>query len=143
MSGFSTDIGWSLGLNVVWQSEGLSKKRRKQKKFKEYDVDALITKVSPRGGFAKLDKGYNSHIEKGMKMDIYDSDFRGRNTLVGTGVVYESKRNWSILKIQKKYIDRPLKPGLMKSFSWVRHFFFYDFFPPSCGFHKLSGKMEV
>ena len=52
-------------------------------------------------------------IEKGMKMDIYESDFRGRNVLVGVGVVYETKPNWSILKINKKYIDRPLKPGLI------------------------------
>ena len=113
ISGFSTDIGWGFGINLVWQSEGLSKRKRKKKKFKEYDLDATITKVSPRGGFAKLDKGYNQYIEKGMKMDIYESDFRGRNVLVGTGVVYETKPNWSILKIIKKYIDRPLKPGLI------------------------------
>ena len=113
LSGFSTDIGWSIGINLVWQSEGLSKRKRKKKKFKEYDLDAIITKVSPRGGFVKLDKGYNEHIEKGMKMDIYDSDFRGRDVLVGAGVVYETKPNWSILKIIKKYIDRPLKPGLI------------------------------
>jgi len=113
LSGFSTDIGYALGINLTWQSEGLSKRRRKEKKFKEYDVDAIITKVSPRGGFAKLDKGYNGYIEKGMKMDIYESNFRGRNVLVGTGVVYETKPNWSILKVIKKYIDRPLKPGLI------------------------------
>jgi len=113
LSGFSTDIGWAFGLNIVWQSKGLTKKRRKKKKFKEYDIDALITKVSPRGGFVKLDKGYNGHIEKGMKMDIYESNFRGKNILVGIGVIYESKPNWSILKIIKKYIDRPLKPGLI------------------------------
>ena len=113
LSGFSTDIGWAFGIGLSWQSEGLSKRKRMKKKFKEYDLDAIITKVSPRGGFAKLDKGYNEHIEKGMKMDIYDSDFRGRNVLVGVGVVYETKPNWSILKIIKKYIDRPLKPGLI------------------------------
>ena len=28
LSGFSTDIGWSLGLNVVWQSGGSIKEKQ-------------------------------------------------------------------------------------------------------------------
>ncbi|MEE2744817.1 MAG: hypothetical protein VYD54_12965, partial [Bdellovibrionota bacterium] len=53
------------------------------------------------------------YIEKGMKMDIYYSDFKGKNVLVGKGIIYETKANWSILKIIKKYVDRPIKKGFI------------------------------
>ena len=113
LSGFSTDIGWQAELGLSWQTDGISETKRKKERFKEYEVDALITKVSPRGGFAKIDKGHQDYIEKGMKMDIYYSDFKGKNVLVGKGIIYETKANWSILKIIKKYVDRPIKKGFI------------------------------
>jgi hypothetical protein len=113
LSGFSTDVGWQLDFSLSWQSNGLTKKRRKRDRFKEYEVDALITKVSPRGGFVKLDKGYADDIEKGMAMDIYQTDYKGKNVLVAAGVIYESKANWSILKITKKYVEGRIQVGFI------------------------------
>ena len=46
-------------------------------------------------------------------MDIYYSDFKGKNVLVGKGIIYETKAKWSILKIIKKYVDRPIKEGFI------------------------------
>ena len=113
LSGFSTDAGWQAELSLSWQTDGISRAKRKKERFKEYEIDALITKVSPRGGFAKIDKGRQDYIEKGMEMDIYYSDFKGKNVLVGKGIIYETKANWSILKIIKKYVDRPIKEGFI------------------------------
>ena len=71
----------------------------------------LFLKVSPRGKFVKIDRGVASDVEKGMKFDIYRTDYFGGNKLMATGVVYQAGADWSIVKLVKKYGAGSLKKG--------------------------------
>jgi hypothetical protein len=109
--GASTDQGYQGTLGVSFNTAGVTSEERKISKFKEYIVEASVVKISPRGKFLKLDKGIASDVEKGMKMDIYQSDFFGGNVLVVSGIVYQVGADWAIVKIIKRYKSIPIKVG--------------------------------
>lgn len=111
ISGTSTDVGAEMLFNVTWSSQGETKEARKLKTFKEYDIEASVIKISPRGKFIKIDKGLAQDIEKGMRMDIFQTDFFGKNELIASGYVYELGADWSIVKLTKKYRQISVKVG--------------------------------
>ncbi len=73
MYGTSTDQGQFAKLNFVFTLPGKSTRATKVEKFKEYEAEANVIKVSPRGHFVKVDKGLASDFEKGMKVDFFDN----------------------------------------------------------------------
>ncbi len=79
--------------------------------FKEYVVDGSVLKVSARGNFIRIDQGLSTDVEKGMKFDIYQTDYFGGNVLVASGIAYEVGADWSIIKLVKKYKEIEIKPG--------------------------------
>jgi len=84
------------------------------KKFKDYDFEASVIKVSPKKTLVTLDKGISSDIHKGMKIDIFEFDYVGGNILIASGVVIEVKAESSIVKIINYYnTKKELKEGLM------------------------------
>lgn len=111
ISGISTDLGSEILFSLAWNSSGETKEDRKLSKFKEYDVEASVIKVSPRGKFVKIDKGLSQDVEKGMRFDIYKTDYFGGNTLVAQGHVYEVAADWAIVKLSKKFKKIEIKPG--------------------------------
>ncbi len=111
VSGVSTDKGATVGLNIVWNTEGVSPESVKVESFKEYQVDGSVLKVSARGNFVRIDQGLATDVEKGMKFDIYQTDYFGGNVLVASGTVYEVGADWSIIKLVKKYKEIEIKPG--------------------------------
>ena len=111
ISGKSTDKGSEILLSFAWNSRGETKEDRKISKFKEYDVEASIIKVSPRGKFVKIDKGLSQDVEKGMRIDIYKTDYFGGNDLIAQGFVYELAADWAIVKLSKKFKKTEIKSG--------------------------------
>lgn len=113
MAGASTDEGITYAMALVWGQTGISGKDKKLAKFKEYHVEGSVLKVSPRGKFLKIDQGIATDVEKGMKIDIFKTDFFGGNILVASGEVFEVGSDWAIVKILEQYrTDVPIEVGL-------------------------------
>lgn len=109
----SYDKGYDMGISITIASKGRDKKIDKVEAFKEYDIEATVLKVSPRGKFVKIDHGIAQDVEKGMKFDVYQTDYFGGNTLVASGVVVEIGANWSIIKLAKIYKKVPIMKGFV------------------------------
>ncbi len=113
MSGVSTDGGYRFLGSLTWSGKPRKgKHKEKIHTFKEYEIEASVIKVSPRGKFVKIDQGLAHDVEKGMIFDIYKSDYFGGNALLATGRVYEVGATWAIIKITKKFKNVELKAGL-------------------------------
>lgn len=111
LSGTSTDKGNSIQIGLDFSTEGITADSVKIESFKEYIVDGSILKVSARGNFIKIDQGLSTDVEKGMKFDIYQTDYFGGNVLVASGIVYEIGADWSVIKLTKKFNEIVIKPG--------------------------------
>ena len=111
MKGVSTDAGSLMALNISFGSEGVTPESVKIGSFKEYHIDGSVLKVSARGNFLRIDQGLSSDVEKGMKFDIYQTDYFGGNVLVASGIILEVGADWSVVKLTKKYKDIEIKPG--------------------------------
>lgn len=82
------------------------------KKFKEYDVEASIVKVSPKKQYVVIDKGLSDDIAKGQRFDIFHTDYLGGNILLGTGVVTDINADQSVVRITARYSTKfPIKEG--------------------------------
>ena len=103
MSGVSTDKGLFGMFGIVFTSGGVSQKKIKVDSFKEYYYEASVVKVSQGGRFCRVDKGVSDHFEKGMRVDIYEDNYVGGNRLIASGVVYDAKATFSIVRILKYY----------------------------------------
>lgn len=111
MQGKSTDEGTRFLLAFTWGSQGVSDAQRRVESFKEYSVEASVIKVSPRGAFVQIDKGLGQDVDKGMRFDIYQTDFLGKNELVASGVVYEVSASSAIIRLSQRYNETIIEPG--------------------------------
>lgn len=111
VAGHSTDKGNAVSLNLSWSSQGVTSESIKVESFKEYLIEGSVLKVSARGNFIKIDQGLSTDVEKGMKFDIYQTDYFGGNVLVASGVAYEVGADWAVIKLTKKYKEIAIKPG--------------------------------
>jgi hypothetical protein len=111
ISGTNTDKGTELIAKLVWNSKGVTQTELKKSRFKEYEVEATIIKISPRKKFVKIDMGISQDVEKGMKIDIFQTDFFGGNVLIASGVVYEAGADWAIVKVLKRFRKIQIKTG--------------------------------
>ena len=109
--GSSTDKGlWLMGF-LSWTSKGKKEKLDRVEQFKEYQIEASVIKVSPRSQFIKIDQGLANDVAKGMRIDIYQTDYFGGNLFVASGYVYELGADWAIVKLTKKYQNIAIKTG--------------------------------
>lgn len=111
VKGQSTDRGNFIELGLRFATSGVTKESIKIESFKEYTIDGSVLKVSARGNFIRIDQGLSTDVEKGMRFDVYQTDYFGGNVLVATGVVYEVGSDWSVIKLVKKYNEIAIKPG--------------------------------
>lgn len=113
VSGRSTDFGTGFGLTLVRRMDQAEEKVV-DAKFKTYDVEATVTKVSDKKTYLVIDKGLNDDIEKGMKFDFYEYDYVGGNSLVGRGVVVKVSSDKAIVKLTHRFnLAREIKEGLV------------------------------
>ena len=111
--GQSWDSGQRIGLHIDLTSAGKSVNDLVFDKFKDYEAEAGVIKVSPRERFVKVDRGLSGEVRKGMRFDIYQFDYLGGNVLVATGFVYEVSADTAIIRIRKKYRNIPIKVGFV------------------------------
>ena len=111
VSGKSTDLGTGFGVQLIRRVEA-SRKKLLDNRFKSYDVEVTISKVSPKQGYVVIDKGMTSDIEKGMIFDFFEFDYMGGNVLVAQGVVIQTKSETAIVKITHHY-KKEIKTGLV------------------------------
>ncbi len=96
---------------ITYFIPGTSPVKQKLKKFKTYSIEATVIKISPKGGFVKIDQGIASEVKKGMKFDIYENDYKGGNVLLATGRVYQVSADAAIVRIEKKYTSKNIQQG--------------------------------
>jgi hypothetical protein len=113
VSGNSTDLGSAFGINLIRRVDK-SQTRIIDSKFKTYDLEASITKVSPKKEYVVIDKGLADDFYKGMKIDFFEFDYVGGNILVASGVVVQTKSDSCIVKITQHYnTSKEIKEGLI------------------------------
>jgi hypothetical protein len=112
ISGRSTDLGTAFGVSLIRRVEDT--KSKADTRFKDYDFEATISKISPKKGFVVIDKGLAEDIQKGMKIDFFEFDYVGGNILLASGIVLQTKADTAIVKITHTYqAKRELKVGSM------------------------------
>lgn len=112
-SGTSTDEGWSVGAGLTWVGKGIEGTTSLDKNFKEYREEATVIKISPRSNFIKINKGISNDIDRGMTVDIFQSDFFGGNVLVASGIIFSVESDTAVVKINKIHRDIPVKKGFI------------------------------
>lgn len=111
--GRSTDLGTTFGLQVIRRVDQ-SSSSHPDKKFKAYDIEATVTKISPKLNYLVIDKGLTDDIQKGMIFDLFDFDYLGGNILVAQGVAIQVKSDTAILKIINRYnTKKEIREGLL------------------------------
>ncbi len=110
-AGSWTDAGQQFSVMLSYLRPGVSATQGKEKAFKEYDIEASVIKLSPRGAFVKIDQGFSQDVSMGMKFDIYKTDYFGGNILVAAGVVNQVGSDWAIIKLTKRYREIAIEQG--------------------------------
>ena len=113
LSGIDTDEAFRLGVQLSVDIEGKDNTVERDSLFKEYSNSAKVIQVAPRGNFFKINQGLSTNVEKGMTVDIYQSDFFGGNVLVGSGVVFSAESDTSVIKVIKFDKKIPIKEGFI------------------------------
>lgn len=113
MAGNSTDKFTMFGLGVTYETPGISTSDKAVESFKEYAIEASVLKVTTKGNFVRIDQGLSTDVEKGMKFDIYQTDYYGGNVLVATGIAYEVGADSAVIKLTRKHKDIVIKPGFI------------------------------
>ncbi len=113
VSGHSTDLGSAFGLNIIKRMDK-DATRLVDAKFKSYDIEMNVTKVSPKKEYMVVDKGLADDILKGMRIDFFEFDYIGGNVLVASGVVIKINADTSIVKVTNRFnMSKDLKEGLI------------------------------
>jgi hypothetical protein len=109
----SYDQGNEYMLNLVYNTTRSDDTRlvEKDDKFKTYNIEASVVKVSPRSKFIRIDKGLAQDVEKGMRADIFDFDYLGGNKILASGVVMEVTADAAVVKILELYGKTEIKTG--------------------------------
>lgn len=113
VSGKSTDMGSSFSVLLATRLDP-NKGKSVDQRFKSYDIEANINKVSPKKEYVVIDKGLADNISKGMKFDFYEFDYVGGNILIASGSVVQVKSGSSIVKITQRFNQKKdIKEGLV------------------------------
>ncbi len=113
VAGTSTDMGTTFGVNLIRRADR-PRTKYVDRAFKSYDIEASVTKVSPKKEYVVVDKGLTSDVQKGMRFDFFENDYVGGNILVASGTVVQVKAETSIVKITQRHNSKTeLKSGLL------------------------------
>lgn len=117
ISGRSTDTGTQFGITLAYRKE-TPPEMLLDAKFKTYDIEATVTKVSQQKNFVEIDKGLSSDVYKGMRVDLFEFDYVGGNVLVARGVVMQVKVDSAVIKISTRFNPKKeIKQGLLARMS--------------------------
>jgi hypothetical protein len=111
--GKSTDLGTSFGIHLIRRADKADT-RTVDSRFKTYDIEGSVTKVSPKKEYVVIDRGLTDDVQKGMTIDLFEFDYVGGNILVARGTVVQAKSDSAIVKITQRFNDkREIKEGLI------------------------------
>ena len=112
LTGNSTDIRDHISFNLIKRKEK-SKNIFKvlDNTFKQYRVEALVTKVSKSRKTVMIDKGLADNLKEGMRVDFYHFDYVGGNNLIAYGVALKVGASKSLVKIKKRYSKKRVEEG--------------------------------
>ncbi len=117
ISGRSTDTGTSFGITLAYRKE-TAPEQLLDSKFKTYDIEATVSKVSEKKNFVEIDKGISSEVYKGMRVDLFEFDYLGGNVLVARGIVMQVRVDSAIVKISTRFNPKKeIKQGLIARMS--------------------------
>jgi hypothetical protein len=102
IAGRSTDTGTQFGVTLAYRKE-TAPDQLLDSKFKTYDIEATVTKVSQQKNFVEIDKGLSSDVYKGMRVDLFEFDYLGGNVLVARGVVMQVRVDSAVIKISTRF----------------------------------------
>lgn len=115
VSGKSTDNGSTISLNLRWEKvdQIAAKEKKKEDKSllipKEYFADGFVEKISKSGNLIKINIGTTHKLNRGDKVDIFNINNFARGEPIASGIIFEISENWSIVKINKRFNQSPIK----------------------------------
>jgi hypothetical protein len=112
VTGRWTDGGTGFSIHLAHRYEK-SESKVVDSRFKEYDIEATVSKISPEKGYVVIDRGITSDVHQGMRFDFYEFDYVGGNVLVARGIVTQVKADSAIVKITHRYnVKKEVKTGM-------------------------------
>lgn len=107
----SSDLGTNFILNFTKRTQPNSSFKKIDQTFKEYRVEASVSKISKTRNVVVIDKGIDEGLKKGMSVDFYFFDYLGGNELIATGIVVEVSGVKAMVKITKRYSKKRVEEG--------------------------------
>jgi hypothetical protein len=116
-SGRSTDSGSFISIAFA-RRQDQNQFTAVDKKFKEYSIEANVSKVSEKKSYVIIDKGLSSGIQQGTRFDFFYNDFVGGNVLLARGIVTKVNADQSVVKITSRFSSQhEIKEGtIVRSF---------------------------
>lgn len=111
ISGASTDLGRYAMINFIRTTRKDSSYTDRVNAFKEYEIEAVVTRLSKSRSVAIIDKGLAGGLSVGMKIDFYHFDYVGGNKLIARGRVIKTSSDKSMVKIYKRYSKKRVEEG--------------------------------
>jgi hypothetical protein len=111
--GTSTDAGQYFSIALARRQDQTDVSSL-DKKFKEYSLEASVTKVSEKKSFVIIDKGLASGVQKGTRFDFFYSDYVGGNVLLARGQVTQVNSDQAVIKITSRFSSQyEIKEGTL------------------------------
>lgn len=107
LSGRSTDKGNTISLNVRWEKNEIPSTPQFVKQ--NYFAEGFVEKVSTSGNMVKINIGFVDKLDRGNNVDIFDINNYARGRPIATGTIIEVGPKWSIVKIDKRFNQSPIK----------------------------------
>jgi hypothetical protein len=102
ISGRSTDAGSMYSISLARRETAVTKNYVDQK-FKTYDTEANVTKISKKKEYVVIDRGISGGVFVGMRFDLFVDNYTGGSKLMARGVVVRIKSDQAILKITSRF----------------------------------------
>lgn len=107
----SYDSGSLVSLALAMRTEPEIQESVDQK-FKEYDIEGSVVKLSAKKQFAIIDKGLAHNVRKGQRFDFFYFDYVGGNVLLARGVVIQVNADQSVIKLTSRFsLKHEIKEG--------------------------------
>lgn len=120
ISGVSTDLGNAYTITLARRASDAKAFEKKNTAFKQYTVEATVTKVSKAGTSALIDAGLEDGLKKGDKIDLYHFDYLDGNELIAAAYIVKLGASKSIVKVTKRYSKKRVENGTLAKGGLIR-----------------------
>lgn len=111
-TGNSTDIRDELLFSLIKRTDKkIDSYKVVDNSFKQYTVDGVVSKVATSRKTVMIDRGLERGVKKGMRVDFFDFNYVGGNTLIATGSVVRVGASKALVMISKRYSKKRVEVG--------------------------------